>query len=251
MRNGTIAIIPARYGSQRLPGKPLLKKTGKYLIQHVYENVKRCRLIDKTVVATDDERILEAVRSFGGEARMTSPRCATGTDRVAEAAEQEGFRYIVNVQGDEPEIEPAIVGAIARMLKHGEEYATLATPFDDGDDPANPQRVKVVLDEKGYALYFSRSPIPGRHRAKAGAPSPYLLHIGIYGYSLRFLRRFVGLPTGRLERAEGLEQLRALEHGEKIKVSVVRWKSGGGVDTMRDYLRFVRREKLRAQRSRS
>ena len=234
-----VAVIPARYASTRLPGKPLLKETGKYLIQHVYESVRACRDLDRVIVATDDDRILQAVRSFGGEAVMTSPHHPTGTDRIAEAVRDVECARIINVQGDEPEIEPALLTTLIGLLEKGAEMATLATPFKNPADAIVSSRVKVVIDRHHNALYFSRARIP--YANGNGTTSPALLHLGLYGYTKGFLQRYVTLDRTALEQAERLEQLRALEHGYKIKVGIVPWNSAGGVDTPEDYAAFVKR----------
>lgn len=231
-----VAVIPARFASTRLPGKPLLKETGKYLIQHVYEQAKKCARLDRVIVATDDERILEAVKSFGGEAVMTSTHHPSGTDRIAEAVREIDCAKVVNIQGDEPEIEPALIDSLISLLDIS-EMATLATPFERPAEAVLPGRVKVVVDRHHNALYFSRSPIP---YTGSGGPPP-LLHLGLYGYTKAFLLRYVALDRTPLEQAEKLEQLRALEHGYKIKVGIVRWSSTGGVDTPEDYVAFVKR----------
>jgi 3-deoxy-manno-octulosonate cytidylyltransferase (CMP-KDO synthetase) len=231
-----VAVLPARYASTRLPGKPLLKDTGKFLIQHVYEQAKKCAGLDRILVATDDERILEAVKSFGGEAVMTSPHHPSGTDRIAEAVREIDCAKVVNLQGDEPEIEPELITALVGLLD-GAEMATLAAPFDNAADAALSNRVKVVIDRHHNALYFSRSRIP---YANGSAP-PALLHLGLYGYTKAFLQRYVTLDRTPLEQAEKLEQLRALEHGYKIKVGIVRRPSRGGIDTPEDYAAFVKR----------
>lgn len=232
-----VAVIPARYASTRLPGKPLLAETGKPLIQHVYEQVGKCSGLDRIVVATDDERILQAVKAFGGEAVMTSPRQPTGTDRIAEAVRSIDCLKIINVQGDEPEIEPELISAVIDLLDQGAEMATLAAPFESPQDELLAHRVKVVVDRHHNALYFSRSRIPYSN----GTAAPALLHLGIYGYTKAFLQRYVTLDPTPLEQAEKLEQLRALEHGYKIKVGIVKVKSRGGVDTPEDYAAFVKR----------
>jgi 3-deoxy-manno-octulosonate cytidylyltransferase (CMP-KDO synthetase) len=242
MARGTgsvVAVIPARYASTRLPGKPLLRETGKFLIQHVYERVRRCPALDGVVVATDDERILQAVRSFGGEAVMTSSRHPSGTDRIAEAVKGLDCAKVVNVQGDEPEMETSLIEDVIGLLDQGAEMATLAVPFADADEALQPHRVKVVVDRHHNALYFSRSRIPH------GGAAPALLHLGIYGYTKAFLQRFVTLDPTALEQAEKLEQLRALEHGYKIKVGIVKAKARGGIDTPEDYAAFVRRTRER------
>lgn len=233
---GVVAILPARYSSTRLPGKPLLRETGRCLIQHVYEQVRKCPRLDRVIVATDDERIVEAVRAFGGEAAMTSPHHPSGTDRAAEVARALDCERVLNVQGDEPEVDPEHLGMLIDLLA-GAEMVTLAAPFERPEEALLPQRVKVVIDRHHNALYFSRSRIP---HAGPGSPPP-LLHVGIYGYSRDFLLRYVTLDRTPLEQAEKLEQLRALEHGYKIKVGLVRKASPGGIDTPEDYAAFVRR----------
>src|SRR5438270_8073080 len=155
-----VAVIPARYASTRLPGKPLLAETGKSLIQHVTEQVRKCPGLDRIVIATDDDRILQAVKAFGGEAVMTSPLHPTGTDRIAEAVRNIDCLKVVNIQGDEPEIEPELIDAVIALLDQGAEMATLAVPFDNPQDALLSHRVKVVVDRHHNALYFSRSRIP-------------------------------------------------------------------------------------------
>jgi 3-deoxy-manno-octulosonate cytidylyltransferase (CMP-KDO synthetase) len=232
-----VAVIPARYASTRLPGKPLLAETGKTLIQHVYEQVRKVSGLDRIVVATDDDRILQAVKGFGGEAIMTSTRHPTGTDRIAEAVKNIDCAKVINVQGDEPEIEPELIEALIALLDQDAEMATLAVPFQNPQDALLSNRVKVVIDRHHNALYFSRSRIPYSN----GTPSPALLHVGMYGYTKSFLQRYVTLDPTPLELAEKLEQLRALEHGYKIKVGIVKAKSLGGIDTPEDYAAFVKR----------
>jgi 3-deoxy-manno-octulosonate cytidylyltransferase (CMP-KDO synthetase) len=237
-----IAVIPARYASTRLPGKPLLNETGKYLIQHVYESVRRCPDLDRVLVATDDDRILQAVRSFGGEAVMTSTHHPTGTDRIAEAVRELDCAKVINVQGDEPDLESSLITTLIGLLDAA-EMATLATPFKRPEDAMISSRVKVVIDRHHNALYFSRSRIP--YANGNGTTSPALLHLGLYGYTKSFLQRYVTLDRTALEQAERLEQLRALEHGYKIKVGIVPWNSAGGVDTPEDYAAFVKRMRER------
>jgi 3-deoxy-manno-octulosonate cytidylyltransferase (CMP-KDO synthetase) len=242
-----IAIIPARYGSTRLPGKPLLAQTGKPLIQHVVEAVRAARSVGRIVVATDDERIVRAVRSFGAEAMMTSPACRTGTDRLAEAAGKLGLgdeEIVVNVQGDEPEMPAACVDALVEVLRRsGLPMASLAAPLEAGL-AGNPNKVKVVLDRTGRALYFSRAAVPF-DRDGAGRTG-YLLHLGIYAYRAAFLKLFASLPPAPAEQAEKLEQLRALENGFGIAVAVVDYH-GAGIDTPEDYAAFV--EKMKKDRN--
>jgi 3-deoxy-manno-octulosonate cytidylyltransferase (CMP-KDO synthetase) len=239
---GAIAIIPARYASTRLPGKPLLDRTGKPLIQHVVEQVRRARCIESVVVATDDERIARAAAAFGAEAVMTSVDCRSGTDRLAEAADKMALpdsARVVNVQGDEPEMPPEHIDRLVKLLESSEaDMATLAAPLP-ADQAADPNRVKVVLDRRGYALYFSRAPIPF-DRDRAGAAG-YLLHLGVYAYRVGFLARYAALEPTAAEQAEKLEQLRALEHGYRIAVAVVEHYAAG-IDTPRDYEAFVARQ---------
>ena len=229
-----IGVIPARYGAERLSAKPLLNKTGKYLIQHVYEQVIKARKLDEVIVATDDHRILDAVKSFGGKAVMTSRKHTSGTERAAEVANRINCSAVINIQGDEPEIEPHNIDILVDIMCQGEEYATLAVPFKDTDDLTNPNKVKVVLDRDNYALYFSRLPIPSLDCKSMVGRNNFrypLLHLGIYGYSKRFLLKFAKMPHSLLEKAERLEQLRALENGYNIKVGIVRSKGFGGIDT--------------------
>jgi 3-deoxy-manno-octulosonate cytidylyltransferase (CMP-KDO synthetase) len=235
------AIIPARFASTRLPGKPLLARTGKPLIQHVVEAVSQARRIGRIVVATDDERIASAVRSFGGQAVMTRVDHASGSDRLAEAAGILGLgddEIVVNVQGDEPEIPPACVDALVDILARGEvEMATLVTSIG-ADEAADPNRVKCVTDKSGRALYFSRCRIPFDRDATGEVA--YKLHLGIYAYRAGFLRRYTKLQASPAEKAEKLEQLRVLEHGWPIATAQVEY-DGAGIDTPADYEAFVKK----------
>jgi len=239
-----VAIIPARYGSTRFPGKPLANRTGKYLIQHVYERVRQARTLERVIVATDDARIAEAVRSFRGDVVMTRADHPTGSDRIAEVAAGLRSDLILNVQGDEPEIEPASIELLVDLMRSRPEASmgTLACPFPPGSDPTAPSAVKVVVDRNGMALYFSRSLIPYPRDAggKVGAPGNWLLHVGIYAYRREFLLSYVNLPPSRLEQVEKLEQLRALENGHRIVVGRIE-HAGIGIDTPEDYEAFVRR----------
>lgn len=237
----TAVIIPARYASTRLPGKPLRLIAGKPMIQHVYERALACRSIDSVLVATDDERIAAAVEAFGGRAVMTSPECRSGSDRVAEVAARLNFDIVINLQGDEPLISPATIEAVARVLaEEGEaQVATAAVRISSRGELRDPNVVKVVADLHGYAIYFSRLPIPYQMRRRHGGASPSFKHIGIYAYRSPFLQLFAKLPPTPLELAESLEQLRILEHGYKIRVVEVEHDSPG-VDTEAD-LRRVRR----------
>ena len=240
----TVAIIPARYASTRFPGKPLAKETGKYLIQHVYEQVRLAKSIDEVIVATDDGRIFDAVASFGGGAAMTREGHPSGTDRVAEVAEGLDADVIVNVQGDEPEIEPGNIDRLVTLLAEDADVSigTLACPFPEGSDPADPNAVKVVLDGRGRALYFSRSliPYPRNREGRIDAPKDWLLHVGIYAYRREFLLQLAELSPTPQEQCEKLEQLRVLEHGFPIAVAVVD-QAAAGIDTPEDYAAFVQR----------
>ncbi len=233
-------IIPARYGSTRLAAKALLDRTGKPMVQHVWEAVRAAKLPDRVFIATDDERIQRAARSFGADVVMTSPDCASGTDRVAEAMRQVGGDVVINVQGDEPEMPSSAVDAVARLLQDDPTapMATLAAPWDEADDPANPNRVKVVVDASGDARYFSRAAIP--HQKAGGATPRRLRHVGIYGFRSWFLAGWSRLPASDWEATEGLEQLRALQAGARIRVGLVE-RGWPGIDTEEDYLAFVAR----------
>lgn len=246
-----VAIIPARYASTRFPGKPLARETGRPLIQHVCERVTAARRIRRCIVATDDQRIADAVRAFGGEAVMTRPEHPSGTDRIAEVATRIGGHdadLIVNVQGDEPEIEPDYLDRlVARLTSEAADcpMATLACPFPADADPCDPNRVKVVLNSRGRALYFSRSVVPYPRDAVGGAPSSvHLLHLGVYVYRRAFLLKLAAWAPGVLEQIEKLEQLRVLEHDTPLAVEIVQ-SACTGIDTPQDYERFVARWRLR------
>ncbi len=228
-----ICVIPARYSSTRLPGKPLAVIAGKPMIQHVYERASEAKLPCRVLVATDHEQVFSAVKAFGGEVMMTSPHHPTGTDRLAEvAARHEDADVIINVQGDEPLIEPAVIDQLAGEFYQapGLLMATLAAPLAEAEYHV-PSVVKVVTDLAGYALYFSRSLIPYPRNPANGLT--YYKHIGIYAYRRDFLLKFAALPPTPLEKAESLEQLRALEHGYRIKVLSTDFISVG-VDTPED-----------------
>jgi 3-deoxy-manno-octulosonate cytidylyltransferase (CMP-KDO synthetase) len=228
--DAAIAIIPARFNSTRFPGKPIVEIDGKTLIEHVYRRVEQAALVERIVVATDDRRIAAAVQRFGGTAIMTRDDHPSGTDRLAEAAHDlDPATLVVNVQGDEPMIHPDDIDkAIAAARLQDAEIVTLKTKLDDaqGNDP---NRVKVVTDQNGMALYFSRSKIP--------SGGTCFLHVGLYVYRVGFLKKFTKLEPGPLERAERLEQLRALEHGYRIRVVEVANESWG-IDTPEDLERF-------------
>ena len=244
-----IAVIPARYASTRFPGKPLALINGKPMIRHVYERTQRARNIDRVIVATDDDRIRDAVQVFGGEAAMTSPDHATGTDRIAEVARGLTCDLIVNVQGDEPLIQPAMIDeAVAPMLADASiPMGTLCRVITERDEAFDPNVVKVVPDEQGFALYFSRAPIPWDRDAWAGTSDLKALpirgtmykHIGLYVYRREFLLSYAGMPQTALERTEKLEQLRALGRGHRIRVVVTQHESFG-VDIPEDLSKIER-----------
>ncbi|MFQ5805834.1 MAG: 3-deoxy-manno-octulosonate cytidylyltransferase [Phycisphaerae bacterium] len=246
-----VAIIPARFGSTRFPGKPLANQTGKFLIQHVYEQVTAARRIDRCIVATDDERIVDAVRSFGGEATLTRADHPSGTDRITEVVRELDGRpddIIVNVQGDEPEIEPAYLDRLVERLVVDPAcpVATLACPFPRGADPHDPNCVKVVCDRQERALYFSRALIPYPRDGEAAADdAEWLLHLGVYAYRRAFLLEFARWETSALERIEGLEQLRVLDNGHAMAVAIVQ-HACAGIDTAEDYEQFVARRRARS-----
>jgi 3-deoxy-manno-octulosonate cytidylyltransferase (CMP-KDO synthetase) len=245
-----IVIIPARYGSTRLPGKALALILGKPLIQWVYEQARQVPELDGIYVATDDGRIQECVEGFGGQAIMTRSDHPSGSDRLAEAASLLGLDpadIVVNIQGDQPVFPPELIGKLAAPLRR-DSHVVMVTPARRLSDPhlaQDPNVVKVVFDHQGRALYFSRSPLP--FWRDAGEPYFYK-HIGIYAYRVAFLQQFVTLPPGRWEEAEKLEQLRALEHGFPIHV-VETTRDTLEVDTPEDMLKvenYLRKEHLGA-----
>lgn len=236
-----LGVLPARWGSTRFPGKPLHLIAGKPLIQHVWERCGQCSKLDKILVATDDERIIQAVESFGGRAVMTSTEHPTGTDRIAEALRAvPAATHIVNIQGDEPLIDPALIDELAETMAKDPtlDMATAANPLDPADPAVlDPNVVKVVTALDGRALYFSRSPLPFFRNTVDGLP--VLRHKGIYAYSRSFIERFVTWPPSPLEKAESLEQLRALENGASIKV-LRTLDTSPGVDTPAQALEIER-----------
>ena len=236
-----VALIPARFASTRLPGKMLLDRTGKALIVHVLEAVRRSGRLDDIVVAADDARIISTVQAAGRKAVMTRVDHRCGTDRLAEAAtilHLADDDVVINVQGDEPDMPAHCIDQLVDLMRHSDApMATLATPLPSAT-AGDPNRVKVVLAHNGNALYFSRSPIPF-DRDTTGRTG-YLLHLGIYAYRVGFLQRFTRLTPTPAEESEKLEQLRALEHGFTIRVAVTEY-TGGGIDTPDDYEAFVRR----------
>lgn len=244
------ALIPARYASTRLDGKVLADIAGKPMVQHVYERTSQAGCFDTVAVATDDVRVVEAVRAFGGNVEMTRPDHASGTDRIAEVAAKTDYDLIVNVQGDEPLIDPQVITAAVEPFRHetGLRIGTIATPITRTEEHLDPAAVKVVVDRHGFALYFSRAPIP-YFRIDGPQPPPDaprqhpcglwpLKHIGLYVYTREALLWLADLPRTQLEQTEGLEQLRALENGCRIRVVQVDY-SPIGVDTPQD-LQIVR-----------
>lgn len=228
-----LCVIPARYSSTRLPGKPLANIAGKPMIQHVYERAALAKKLTKVLVATDHELVYQTVQSFGGTAMMTSADHPTGTDRLAEVAEKFSIAdIIINVQGDEPLIDPQVIDQLAIAFEQDTDLvmATLMTEMSD-HELTNPNAVKVITDINGYALYFSRSLIPFPRVKEVGLPVHK--HLGIYAYRRDFLLKYAKLAPTPLERTESLEQLRALEHGYKIKVIKTKFQSIG-VDTLED-----------------
>lgn len=229
-----VGIIPVRYSAQRFPGKPLAPILGKPLVQWVYESARRARRLENLVVATDDERIREAAQSFGAQVCMTSPHHASGTERVMEAAAVHDQPIVINIQGDEPLIRGDMIDALVDALQEKSvPMATLARANPDLPRAEDPNIVKIVIDAQGYALYFSRSPLPH------GAADYFWEHIGIYGYQKDFLIQFCRLPDSRLEKTERLEQLRALEHGFRLKVLPTTYPTLS-VDTPEDIIRVER-----------
>jgi len=236
-------VIPARYQSTRLPGKPLLPLLGKPMIQHVFERAQACEA-DEIVVATDDERIAQSARAFGADVCLTRSDHPSGTERIAEVVAQRGWSeetLIVNVQGDEPLIPAELVLQIAHQLNNHTSagMATVATPVLSAEELFDPNAVKVVRDDQGFALYFSRAPIPWDrdHFAQDRETLPkatYLRHIGLYGYRVAFLQKYIQWPPSPIEAVESLEQLRVLYYGEKIHVSTIAEAPGHGVDTAED-----------------
>ena len=235
-----VGLIPARWASKRFPGKALVDLCGKPLIQHVVERASQAKNLSEVIVATDDARIAEVVRRFGGKIQMTSAAHPSGTDRIAEVARDLACDLVVNIQGDEPLIDPAEIDAAADplLVDPSIPMGTLACPLAL-EQAADPNAVKVVVGLNGFALYFSRSPIPYLRDGHQGGASPYLLHIGLYVYRREVLLRLASLQPTPLEERERLEQLRALEHGIRIRVVTTEQRSLG-VDTPED-LERVRR----------
>ncbi len=236
---GALAVIPARLHSQRLPRKPLLRESGRYLFEHVYHRVAAAQRISRAILATDAPEILDAARAVGVPAVLTDVRHASGTDRVIEVARAHPeFELVLNVQGDEPEIDPDHLDLLVEKLRAGAAVATLATPIRSAEEMADPAAVKVVLDLRGRALYFSRSPIPYARERAAGAHDRALRHVGVYAFRRATLLEFGAWPTSELESLEALEQLRLLEHGVAIEVALID-RAPRGIDTPADYARFL------------
>ena len=229
-----VGIIPARWGSTRFPGKPLHAIAGKPLLRHVWDRCRRAKAIDSVIIATDDMRIAEAAFAWGAEVSLTNRHHASGTDRIAEvAAKLRGVSHVINVQGDEPLVDPKVINQLAKKMQRDPkiEMITAVHPFENPADAQSPHQVKAVFDRQNHALYFSRGPIP--FARNPAAPAQYFRHQGIYGYRRELLLRFVRWKPSPLEKAEALEQLRALENGVNIHV-VVTERGSPGVDTPDD-----------------
>jgi 3-deoxy-manno-octulosonate cytidylyltransferase (CMP-KDO synthetase) len=251
MKTAFKVVIPARYASTRLPGKPLLDIAGKPMIAHVCQRALEADA-EQVVVATDDQRIFDTVTALGIQAVMTNPNHQSGTERLAEVAQILGWSaetIVVNLQGDEPLIPPAYIRDVAEALASQSQagIATLAAKIHDAEEVFNPNAVKVVLDKNGYALYFSRAPIPWDRASfpddynPQTASLPHLRHIGMYAYRVSFLQDYCNWQPSTLESVESLEQLRILWHGEKVLVKVVEKTPEAGVDTEADLLRVTKR----------
>ncbi|UCG59312.1 MAG: 3-deoxy-manno-octulosonate cytidylyltransferase [Phycisphaerales bacterium] len=240
-----VVCIPARYGSTRFAAKVLAKDTGKYLIQHTYERACLAKLPERVIIATDHEKVVSAAESFGAECVLTSPEHKSGTDRIAEAVADLEVDIVVNLQADEPEIDPANIDRVAQLLIDSPDYpmATLGADFESQGQVADPNIVKVITDSKGKAIYFSRAPIPyDREESGIGPVAQYQRHLGIYAYRKEFLLKITSLPQTPLEKIEKLEQLRAIENGYPILVAKVK-HTCDGIDTEQQYAEFVERSK--------
>jgi 3-deoxy-manno-octulosonate cytidylyltransferase (CMP-KDO synthetase) len=236
-----LGVIPARFASSRFPGKVLAEIAGKPMLQHVYERACLARYLTSTVVATDDERVYAAARSFGARVRMTRSDHLSGTDRAAEVASAESCDLVVNIQADEPLIDPDAVDAAILPMVHDSslEMCTLKKRIEDPREIGDPNVVKVVTDPDGDAIYFSRCPVPFHRDGGTGAPAGYFKHLGLYVYRREFLLAYSTLPVGPLEQTEKLEQLRAIENGRRIRV-VETDSESLGVDTPEDLERVSR-----------
>jgi 3-deoxy-manno-octulosonate cytidylyltransferase (CMP-KDO synthetase) len=222
-----LAVIPARYGSSRFPGKPLADISGKTLIQRTYENARRCQFLNDIIVATDDQRIYDHIIEFGGKVIMTSPHCPTGTDRLIEVISQnehlKSFPIIINVQGDEPCLNPETIAKVGQCLIDDPSavMSTAVVKIESEEEATTSSSVKCVFDKQGNALYFSRSLIPGHKNSDYNPSTSYYRHLGIYGFRHDFLIQYGQLLPTPLQQTEDLEQLKVLEHGYKIKVAIV------------------------------
>jgi 3-deoxy-manno-octulosonate cytidylyltransferase (CMP-KDO synthetase) len=240
-----LACIPARYASTRFPAKVLAKDTGKFLIQHTYERACLAKLPEKVIIAADDQKVADAAKSFGAECILTSPDHKSGTDRIAEAVAALDVDIVVNLQADEPELDPENIDFLAHLLiEHPDApMATLAADFQNAQQIADPNIVKVITNCSGRAIYFSRAAIPyNRENAGLGEVHQYLRHLGIYAYRKDFLLKLTSLPQTSLEKIEKLEQLRAIENGYSILVGKVK-HTCDGIDTPQQYAEFVKRYK--------
>jgi 3-deoxy-manno-octulosonate cytidylyltransferase (CMP-KDO synthetase) len=255
-----VAVIPARLRSTRFADKVLARDTGKFLIQHTYERACMAKLPEKVIIAADDEKVAAAAKTFGAECVLTSPDHQSGTDRIAEAVADMDVEIVVNLQGDEPEIDPDNIDYLAKMLMDNPDcpMATLAAEFQTAEQISDPNIVKVIMaryaadtshepratsHDTGRAIYFSRSPIPyDREKSGVGDVKQYLRHIGIYAYRRKFLLEITALPQTPLEKIEKLEQLRAIENGYDILVGKVK-HTCDGIDTLEQYTEFVKRYK--------
>ncbi len=239
-----LAVIPARYESSRFKAKVLAKDTGKFLVQHTYERALCANSVEKVLIATDSELVKEACDSFGADCIMTSVAHQSGTDRIAEAVRDIDAEIIVNLQADEPEIEPANIDELTKLLAESDaDMATLVADFTDKKQISDPNVVKAIVDKNGRAIYFSRSVIPyDRENGGVGKTPRYLRHLGIYAYRKDFLLKFTSLGQGELEKCEKLEQLRAIEYGYSIITGKVK-HAWDGIDTAEQYAAFVKRNK--------
>jgi len=239
-----LAVIPARYGSSRFEAKVLAKDTGKFLVQHTYERVLCAKSVEKVLIATDSELVMGACASFGADCVMTSAAHQSGTDRIAEAVRDIDCKIVVNLQADEPEIDPANIDELTKLLRESDaDMATLVADFTEKKQIHDPNIVKAIVDKNSRAIYFSRSVIPyDRQAGGVGNTGSYLRHLGIYAYRKDFLLKFTTLSQGELEKCEKLEQLRAIEHGFTIITGKVEhaWE---GIDTPEQYAEFVSRQR--------
>ncbi len=238
-----LAVIPARFSSTRFAAKVLAKDTGKFLVQHTYEQACAASLPEKVIIATDDEKIVAAAETFGAECILTSVEHKSGTDRIAEAVADLDVDIVINLQADEPEIDPGNIDYLAQLLIDNPNYtmATLSADFQNAQQVADPNIVKVITDCNNSAIYFSRLPIPyDREKTGVGDVQNYLRHLGIYAYRKQFLLKITSLPQTTLEKIEKLEQLRAIENGYKILVGKVK-HTCDGIDTPEQYAEFVAR----------